>query len=251
MKTPAALLCALACWSGLAGAAEAKQKQLKWVGAMCEYSARFDPAKVPEAALRDTAYLLYQSQLESFVGNGIVERPDQIAKLDAAKIESECSARRDKLVNLQLLSFEGFLPRLEAYRQSLIDQHDDACQFTLIQLRGYSDPSALRAYKRAPVCEKYIDAMEDEKKIEPAWRAFVEELCKDNASVEDCRQRELDKANRPDAKIWMRLTMIDFAWGNCANNHTLRNTTDNEATLARLTTPFSKIYRVKQQCEEP
>jgi hypothetical protein len=244
-------LAVLASIALLSGGVDAKQKRITWQGAACDYTIKFDPAKVPEKALRDTAFLLYEVQAQGIVSALLMNEPKDIAKIDLGDIEKTCRERRTKLEGLDLLTFEGFKPKLEAFRASLIEQLDDECDFSLAHAKGYTDPAALRAYKRAPMCEKYVTAIEDDAKLRPTWFAFIDELCKDNASVADCRARERAKEKLPDAKAWMKLTLIDFAWNNCANNQTLRNTTDNEAARTALTLPFSKIYRVKETCEEP
>jgi hypothetical protein len=231
--------------------AAAKQKTHSWINGMCEITIRYDDAKVKQKPLLDTVYLLTGAYDRLYVGSGLVSTPDDIAKLDRDELKRQCSERMDKLTSLELLAIPSLKGKLEPLRAELLKTQKSLCDYEDIHLRGYSDASALREYKNAPQCNSFIDALEDDSKLEPTWRDFVKTLCANNASVEDCSQRELKKASLPDAAAHMRITLLAFGWHNCVNPTVWG---DNEALRSQLEAASSKLethFKAKVACEEP
>ena len=231
--------------------AEAKQKTLSWINGMCDVSIRYDHAKVKEKPLKDTVYLLNEAYQNLYVGVGLVSTPDDIPRLDRDAVAKQCKANHDKLEGLDLLNIPPLKGKLEPLRQELLKTQDTLCAFQDIQMRGFENPSALRMYKGAPQCDSFVDAMENDAKLEPAWRDYVNTLCANNASFADCSTRELDKAKLPDAKLHMRITLTSFGWNNCANPSAWGDSDALQAKLQAAMEAMQKHFKAKVACEEP
>jgi hypothetical protein len=231
--------------------AEAKQKSYSWIIGMCDARMRYDASTVKEKALKDTVYLIYDAYSTVTPVFGMVSVPEDIRRLDRAAFAKECKGVQDKLTGLQLLQIPGPRNRLEQLRQEMLDANKAYCAFQDMHMRGYSDPAVLHEYQGAAECEKFIAAAEDDQRLESAWRAYVKTLCANNASVADCSKRELAKAKLPDAKAHMRITMISFAWNNCANPTVWRDSDDVQKRLQMAAKSFERQYKVKQVCQEP
>jgi hypothetical protein len=239
------------CVLALASPAQAKQKTHSWTNGMCEVTIRYDDAKVKQKPLLDTLYLLTQAYDSLYVGAGLVSTPDDITRLDRAELLRQCADRKTKLSNLELLQIPLLKGKLEPLRKDMLNMQDKLCNFDDIHLRGYTDPSALREYKGAPQCENFIDAIDDDAKLEPAWRAYINTLCANNASFEDCSQRELKKAKLPDAKAHMRITLTAFGWNNCVNPTVWGNSDALRTRLETASKKFETYFKAKSVCEEP
>jgi hypothetical protein len=232
-------------------AAFAKQVKFGWIQEMCDYSIRYDDKKVNAQELRDTTYLIYEAYSLLFVSSGFVSELGDIEKLDLPGLRKQCAEKREKLQGLKLLDFAGRKKDLEAMRTALLARQDAICGFEDILTRGYKTPSALREFKLAPQCEKYVTAVEDDTKVEAAWRTFVPELCANNASTEDCTKRELKKATLPDPKSHMRITLTGYAWNNCAIPAVWEGSEAQQEKLRELALAFQKHFKAKEVCEEP
>jgi hypothetical protein len=245
------LMIVMASVLAFASAVEAKTKRHSWTAGVCEYTVRFDPAKTPEQKLKDTVFLVYQSAERGILSVPMPSKPAEALAISLDEVEKSCAERRERLVALDPLALGGSAKGVLALREALVAEADDECAFTRAKVKGYSDPEALRAYEPAKSCNNIVDALSDPAKLEPFWRAFTEDLCKDNLSVEDCRKRELDKAALPDAADWMKLTLIEFGWNNCANAFTLRGSSDFDAAREKQVAAFKKVFKPRETCEEP
>jgi hypothetical protein len=229
----------------------AKQKSFTWQNEMCENTIRYDTNKIKEQELKDTIFLLYEANAQLFVHGDTVSKPEDIDKLDFVGIQKQCGDKRAKLENLKLMDFAGSKKDLERLRGELIKKQTEICDFELVLMRGYKTPAALRDYKTAPQCEKFATALQDDTTIESAWRAFIPDMCADNANVKDCRERELKKAKLPDAKTHMRITLTGYAWNNCAISEVWRGNEKQQEELNQLALKFQKNFKAKEVCEEP
>lgn len=231
--------------------AQAKQKSFSWINGMCDISVRYDSAKVKDKPLRDTVYLLNEAYQNLAVGISLVSTPEDIQRLDRKELERQCKANHDKLVGLDLLKVPSLKSKLNPLRQELIETQDRFCAFQDIHMRGYLNPGSLREFKGAPQCNSFIDALEDDGKLEPAWRKYVDTLCANNASAADCSKRELDKAKLPDAKLHMRITLLSFGWNNCAIPFAWGDSDALQAKLQVASEALQKHFKAKVVCEEP
>ena len=230
---------------------QAKQKTLSWINGMCSVSIRYDNAKVKEKPLKDTVYLLNEAYQNLYVGIGLVSVPEDISRLDRDAVAKQCKANQDKLAGLDLLNIPPLKGKLEPLRKALLKTQDSLCAYQDVHIRGYQNPSALREFTGATQCNSFVDSVEDDAKLEPAWRDYINTLCANNASFTDCSTRELDKAKLPDPKLHMRITLISFGWNNCANPAAWG---DSDALQARLQTAMEalqKHFNAKVECEEP
>ena len=231
--------------------AQAKQKTFTWTDGMCGVSIRYDSKKVKDKPLQDTVYLLTEAFQNLYVGFGLVSTPDDITRLDRDAVRNQCKANHEKLAGLDLLSIPSLKGKLEPLRQELVTKQDALCAFQDIHMRGFVNPSALREFKGAPQCNSFIDALEDDAKLEPGWRDYVNTLCANNASFADCSKRELDKAKLPDAKLHMRITLTSFGWNNCANASAWGDSDALQAKLQKAAEALQKHFKAKVECEEP
>lgn len=235
----------------LATTANAKQKTFSWINGMCEVSIRYDSAKVKDRPLQDTVYLLNEAYQNLYVSFGFVGVPDDIKRLDRDALNRRCRENQDRLARLELLDIPPLIGKLEPLRRDLMNTQGAICTSQDIHLRGYENPGALREYKGAPHCDSFIDALEDDSKLEPAWRAYVETLCANNASFADCSKRELSKASLPDAKAHMRITLLSFGWNNCTNPSAWAGSDALQTRLQDAADAMQKHFKAKAACEEP
>jgi hypothetical protein len=229
----------------------AKQKTFSWVDGLCEISVRYDSSKVKTEQLQDTVYLLNEAYQNMFVSMGLVSTPEDIKNLDRESVQKQCAKNRDKLASLRFLKIPSLQGKLEPLQQELLKAQDALCAYQDIHMRGYETPSALREYKGAPQCDAFVDALEDDTKLETTWRDFVKTLCANNASVEDCSKRELAKAALPDAKDHMRITLTSFGWNNCTNPSVWGDSDGLQAKLQTAAEALQTHFKAKVACEEP
>ena len=221
--------------------AAAQTKRLKLDGEVCTYELRFDPKTVEERRIRDTFELLFNHPgyvfAEAVTGAADVDR--LLPGLDA-----ECKRLVERWTGAALLP----IPGLDAFHRGVLEEVTDSCRFDRIKLLGYRDPSALRGYERAAACGAFVDALEGKRDLRAAYDALGKEVCRDNADTKACLTRWTKQATSPER---MKLELVGFGWGNCANATTLRGTVDREAAREKLSADFLKRYKVKQTCDEP
>lgn len=233
------LILIAACGSPVYGA----DKRVKLTGETCDYILTYNPSKVSEAQVKDTFALLLTPQNQVF--GAIVFSVEAMKAVDIGKIERDCAQSLDKIRAMQLAPLDG----IESYRTAVIAETEDSCRFDRIDARGFAEPSALREYRPAAACDKYVDALEGKSDLTAMFSRLVHDKCKNNSDVRACVARANKAFDNVDA---MKLDVHNFGWGNCANAFTLRNTADNDARTQKLATAFLKAYRARQvNCEAP
>jgi hypothetical protein len=196
----------------LCPAAPAAEQTVSWSDDACRYSIKFDPARYDETIVQNTVNLIFGPP--DIISPSVTYAPNPEAgrKLDAAQVQAECTGRLRRVRQLRLLP----LPGIEQYRRALIEKVQDACRFTTIQIRGRSDPKALREYAPAAACAPFVDALEGKTDIMKVFHDALRAQCQRNASPIQCVDREIERSQRPDGMEWVRHFLIGFGWNNCA-----------------------------------
>jgi hypothetical protein len=222
---------------GVLGPAIAEPVTISWDGE-CQYTIQIDTEKHDERRVRNTIDLLYTS-------NGIYPDPGRAS--DAASIanyQKQCANEVSRRANLTLLP----LPGLEQYRRFDVERLRDKCDYDVVVLRSDDNPSALRDYLPAAACSRYVDALEGKADLGEIWRETIKTACKSNLNPDQCEQRRLEEAAKPDGGSRMRHYVRTFGWQNCAVKY--RKKSDRAAeTEKSLVERFERAFRVKrQQC---
>ena len=150
-------IAALATVSALLLACEpsaAAKRTITWEDEMCVNTIEFDDAKYQETALRNTIGLLFSAPPVETPSVEPVFKPEDVAKLDLDRFSAACA---DALARVDQVPFLP-LPDLKAYWASKVDEIRDRCAFEIAKIRAHREPSALRDYKPAAACSRYVDA---------------------------------------------------------------------------------------------
>lgn len=228
------------------------ERAIKVTGPGCDYQVRFDPAKVDERRLKDTAEILF--------AEGGLPSPDYSgsATSDAvtpAKVEADrakCLAPLAKARALAPLDMAG-LKELLAGR---IEAIEDGCAFQAIQQRALvvgARPEVLLEHKASvAACGAYAKALETPAAMRVRFHADVEKQCANNASPAKCRKELLAIEEKPNADELIRRELVAFYWNNCANELTKlsQNQERDEKALEGLRKAFKKQFKTKEKCEE-
>jgi hypothetical protein len=213
----------------------AGQKTLGFGNSVCSYRLQFNPAKQSEDAVGSTARLLFN--WEDFRAPfGAFPDQDTYSEFDFDEYQQQCTNAVSRLNETTFVPLSG----IEAYRRSLIEEFKDTCEFETIKVRGFSSPAALRDYRPASSCTRFIDALEGRTDTRAFFREFVAESCKKNSSPARC----VEELSAKDPHF----LLLTFGWGNCANQYTSRNNADGaqrERMRTRLQTQFSRLFKVK------
>lgn len=218
--------------------AAAETSRLKFFAdeGLCSYEVRFPAER--HAAVKGTIELLTEVDGSVDSDSLFVRRPEDIAKLDASKIDRICVDKLSALARMPTLPLSG----IEDYRRSLMEEINDTCRYEKIIIAGYRDPAALRTYEASAACSVYIDALEGKADLRAVFDQTVRNQCKTNASPQRC----LEKGNSADV-VAMKIEVLQFGWhNNCANNFTKRNTMNNSDKKQKLFAQFLRQYRVKK-----
>ena len=222
------------------------QKAITWQdGAMCEFETRFDPAKIDEERLRNTAEIIF--------GDGFYKRPTLVTALigpggsltsNTAEYQQACEQERVRVENLPVLD----LPGIEVYRKRSLEEFEETCRFQVLEgLAASGDPAALREFTpSAAKCSPFIDALEGKTDIRVVWRNMVEAQCRENGDPEKCKAAHFSAENRPNAEDAIRLDVLGFGWSNCSVPYL--KTSDlrtGEMMRAAIEKSFRRRFRIK------
>jgi hypothetical protein len=175
-------------------------------------------------------------------------KPEDISKLDLEQVNNACAAALDVGGRLKFLPLRG----IEEYRNAMIEEVKDACDFETVKIRGLKEPSALRDYKPGLSCSRFVDALENKTDIMTVWREAVDQQCKRNGAPAACAARNAADAHRPNGMEWVRLYLTTFGWSNCANAYTYRNVNAKQLGQMRadLEKQFVRMFKVAKTCEQ-
>ena len=220
----------------------AAKRTIEWEDLLgCANTVEFDDTKYDEMALRNTIDVLFN--VPPFPSVEYVAKPEDIAKLDLERLKSECTDTLARAEGLTLISLSG----LKDYWSTKIEQLRDACAYGAIEIRGYTDPSALREYRPAAAsCSRYVDALEGKTDIVPVWRETIAESCRRNIDPSKCVSGNLAKGSGPNAAEWIRLFVHSFGWNNCANKFMKVNTSKDEPVRSELERRFKRLFKTKR-----
>jgi hypothetical protein len=119
------------------------------------------------------------------------------------------------------------------------------------KIRAHREPGALREYKPAAACSRYVDALEGKTDLAQTWRNTITESCRNNADPKACASRNLADGNGPNGTQWMRLYVLSYGWNNCAVPYLKVNTAKTEGARSALQQRFKRLFKVKKQnCDE-
>jgi hypothetical protein len=240
LATVSALL--LACDSSAAA-----KRTITWEDEMCVNTIEFDDAKHQETALRNTIGLLFATPPVETPSAEPVFKPEDVAKLDLDRFSAACA---DALARVDQVPFLP-LPDLKAYWASKVDEIRDMCAFETAKIRAHREPGALREYKPAAACSRYVDALEGKTDLAQTWRNTITESCRNNADPKACASRNLADGNGPNGTQWMRLYVLSYGWNNCAVPYVKVNTAKTEGARSALQQRFKRLFKVKKQnCDE-
>lgn len=197
------------CGVSIAGAA---QRRISFEGEACSYTARFDPAKWPESRVRAALSSVYLSDGPP-VG-GLYDTPQSVASFDLDAYRRQCAAAIAKAERTETLG----LAEMETYRTALIAAGREMCAYQVILYRAArGEASALQEFQPAAGrCARFSDALEGKTDLDAGWRISVQESCKDNVNVRQCRARAEAERAKPDGRERARLHLLGYGWNNCA-----------------------------------
>lgn len=227
------------------------EKSISVTGPGCDYKIRFDPSKVDESKLRDTANIV--------LGEGLAN-PDlpvhpATQVYSEALIAADYSACVKPSEAMRALAFLD-MPGLEELRARRIEQIADACAFERIKARaliaGASAKILAEHQSSAQACATIVEKADDAAALRPVWRALVQKRCVDNASPAQCRKTGLALENEKDADRLIRADVIGYDWSNCAVAFLKLNQDQarDDAVRQTLAKAFRKKFKTKETCED-
>lgn len=224
-------------------------KKVTWEDTDCLRSFRFDPTKYSEESIWNTIHLIFgPADFGSpFVDFGF--RPQDYEKYDFAQfkfdfdhLKQQCTSALSRAKELSFVPLSG----IEDYRRALIDEIEDTCNFSTIEMHGATNPPVLREYPRAAACAPFVDALEGKSDIKAMFRQMLVQSCEKNVSQRACVDTGLTKD--------MRVQVLVYGWHNCANNFRIENTDAKrrDQMHAQLEKQFRRQFKVKEiKCEPP
>ena len=227
------------------------EKTISVSGPGCDYKIRFDPAKVEERKLRDTANVL--------LGEGLAN-PD-FPVHPATQVYSDSLIKADYEACMQpaeasrALSFLA-MPGLEELRARRLEQIADTCAYERIKARALASGGTAKILAEyqpaAQACGKIVEKADDPAALRPVWRALVQKRCVDNASPAQCRKNGLALENEKDADRLIRADVIGHDWTNCAVAFLKlnRDQPKDDAVRQMLAKEFRKKFKTKEICED-
>lgn len=222
----------------------AAQRTISWEDETCANTVEFDDAKYDETALRNTIGLLFWMAPVEGPSPEAVFKPEDIAKLDLDRFKAACA---DALARADQVPFMA-LPDLKAYWATKVDEIRDSCAFETAKIRAHREPGALRDYKPAAACSRYVDALEGKVDLVQTWRNTIAESCRKNADPKTCTSNNVASGNGPDGKEWMRLYVLEYGWNNCAVRYLkVNNATKAQAMRTALQQRFKRLFKIKRQ----
>lgn len=225
----------------------AAKRTITWEDEMCVNTIEFDDTKYQETTLRNTIGLLFTAPPVEAPSAEPVFKPEDIAKLDPDRFSAACT---DALARVDQVAFLP-LPDLKAYWATKVDEIRDTCAFELAKMRAHREPSALREYKPAAACSRYVDALEGKTDLVQVWRNTITESCRNNADPKGCASRNLAEGSGPNATQWIRLYVLSYGWNNCAVAYLKINTAKTEGARSALQQRFSRLFKIKKKdCDE-
>ena len=110
------------------------------------------------------------------------------------------------------------LPGLQDYRNMLLLQLEDWCDFGQALMRGsQGDTGALRSFApSAGHCSIYIDALDGRVDVNDVWRKTAISSCARNSDPKACESRDFGAEREPDAAQRIRSDVLGYGWQNCA-----------------------------------
>jgi len=242
----------VALFLGLGAApAFAAEKTISVSGPGCDYKIRFDPAKVEERKLRDTANALLGEGLAN--PNFLVHPTAQVYSDSLIKADYEACMQPAEAS--RALSFLA-MPGLEELRARPLEQIADTCAYERIKARALASGGTAKILAEyqpaAQACGKIVEKADDPAALRPVWRALVQKRCVDNASPAQCRKNGLALENEKDADRLIRADVIGHDWTNCAVAFLKlnRDQPKDDAVRQTLAKEFRKKFKTKEICED-
>jgi hypothetical protein len=221
----------------------AARKKLTLQGEVCEIVLTYDPAKADKARITDTFAMLVMPPWAMTFGVGVFEAKD-IGNADPGEITRQCADSIAKVKSLKLLPDKVY----EKRRQTILAQLEDSCSYHQTLLAGYTNPSALRAYKPASQsCARFVDALEGKTDLNAMFETVLQESCKDNADTASCLARGRKKSGNT---AEMKVDVQGYGWNNCAINFLLINAPQEQQERQKLSEGFLQRFKAEQmECE--
>ena len=243
MKVFVTLLMAAAAFS-----TSAQNRTFKWSDELCEFEGTYDSKKYNEVKLRNTLKLLSHDGFRLDSTAATVWKFDEIAKLDAAKVESQYKDIVDELEHLEYVSTPY---TNEIKRQKLVEVRQ-LYQLVRTTMAAYTDPTVIRNYKDAEACKLNFGdpIIAGGDRLSAAWRKVNLKSQSVNADPVGLQKRFDEQNASPDRLKFALVETMSFGWWNCANAEIKRS---DVSMSDRPTREFKKLFiRVKTlQCDEP
>lgn len=233
-----------------ADAAFAAQKVISWSDELCENRVPFDPGKTDERRLGNVVHLLFGPSDIRPPDVRTPSTPEAVSKLDLQQTIEQCRNALDVAARLEFIPLKG----VEEYRQALVAELKDTCDYETARIRGFREPALLREYRPAVACSGAIDALEGKKDLIATFRETLDRQCQLNISPTQCAERELANASKADGAAWMRLYLMTFGWQNCAVKYNYRNVEAERLSRMRagVEQEFRRAFKVvKHRCDPP
>src|SRR5271154_2582651 len=145
----------------------------------CDYSFRYDPAKYPKDQVDNTVKLIFSLAAFPDLMPALKEAPDAYINFDFAKYNQVCTNSVTSMAQLKFIQ----LPGIEDYRRMFIEQAKDLCEFTNVEMHGFTNPGVLRDYEpAAKACSVFVDALEGGTDLKIFYRHAAEAQCREIGS---------------------------------------------------------------------
>jgi hypothetical protein len=189
----------------------------------CPHRLKYDPKKYDGQRLLNTIDMIFSVNLS--VTRPLPEQYLSSRQTSLEDFTKACAQHTDRFAELPVID----LPRIENYRNTVIDELRDECQFGRLRLRAeLGEASALREYTpSAAQCSRFIDALEGKADIRSVWIDVIDAFCAKNYKPAACSEQFLAAENKQDAADRIRRVVLYYGWNNC-------------------TTPYLKVNNYKQ-----
>jgi hypothetical protein len=228
--------------------ASAQVRTFKWFDELCEYSGTYNSKKYSEVKLRNTHRLLLGQDLRLDSVGATVWKYEDIAKLDAASLDTKYKDLIDDLEHFEYVSS----PFTDAVLAARLKETRQLYQLVRTTMAAYTDPAVIRKYQGAEACKlnygEPIIAGGDS--LIAAWKKVNLESQGKNGDPGRLQRRWDEENASADRLKFALVETMSFGWWNCANQEIKYA---DEDFGSRADKEFKKLFiRVRTiRCDEP
>ena len=216
-----------------------------WSNGNCSHISTFDPKVHSREQITGAETLLTKNYLltnEYFFGDKTVDPAQYLPGLKA-----KASAYQREVSSLRLPA----TPLWETYRARKLKEIQMDFRVLSFKYQAFSRPEILDTFGLHDSClDVHAKAMsQGDKALLDDWKNFVTIQARQNSSPKRVWKEYQEKSASPHRIAYAKFELLNFAWGNCANDHVPRLNTllQQEVELAE----FMKLFlKTKSDCEE-